>query len=112
MYTPWHEEQPAQPVQVHFNVHVWLFDSHQLLHNAAVVVVVVVLEQDEHPAQRAQVHFIVHGLELGAHQLSHVIAVLIAVAVVVGVVVVTVSAMEGGNAGRNEAVQSLKPANF
>ena len=54
---------------MHFNVHVWLFDAHQLLHIEAVVVVVVVLEQEEHPAQRAQVHFIAHGLELGAHQL-------------------------------------------
>ena len=111
MYAPGHEEQPAQPVHVHFNVHVWLFDAHQLLHNAAVVVVVVVLEQEEHPAQRDQMHFVAHGLELGAHQLSHVVAVLIVVAVVVGVVVVTVSAMGGGNAAHNDAVQSPKPAN-
>ena len=61
MHSPEHEEQPAQPVQVHFNVHFWLLDAHQLLHNAAVVVVVVVREQEEQPAQRAQVHFIVHG---------------------------------------------------
>ena len=74
MYAPEHEEQPAQPVQVHFNVHVWTFDAHQLLHNAAVVVVFVVLEQEEHPAQRGQVHFIAHGLDLEAHQLSHSVA--------------------------------------
>ena len=66
MYAPEHEEQPAQSVQVHFNVHARTFDAHQLLHNA-----VSSVEQKEHPAQRGQEHFIVHGLDLEAHQLSH-----------------------------------------
>ena len=66
MYAPEHEEQPVQSVHVHFNVHVWTFDAHQLLHTA-----VLPEEQKEHPAQRGQVHFIAHGLDLEAHQLSH-----------------------------------------
>jgi len=78
-----HEEKPAQPVQVHFNVHVWLFEAHQLAHGA--VVVVVVLEHGGHAAQSAQVHFHAHGLELGAHQLAQVV-----VGVVAGTVPVVV----------------------
>ena len=107
MYAPEHEAQPAQPVQVHFDVHVWLFDAHQLLHIGAVVVVIVVLEQEEHPPQRAQVHFVCHGSEVGAHQLSHAVmtVVVVAVVVVMGVVVTTVPAMGGGNAGHHKAVQ-------
>ena len=66
MYAPEHEEQPAQSVQVHFDVHVWTFDAHQLLHN-----LVLSVEQKEHPAQSGKVHFIVHSLDLGAHQLLH-----------------------------------------
>ena len=60
MYAPEDEEQPAQSFQVHFNVHVCTFNAHHFLHDAAVVMVGVVLEHEEHPAQRGQVHFIVH----------------------------------------------------
>ena len=56
-----------QSVQVHFNVHVWTFDEHQLLHDA----VSPPVAQKGHPAQSALVHFIVHTVDLGAHQLSH-----------------------------------------
>jgi len=63
---------------VHFNAHVWLFDAHQLLHNALLPV-----EQKEHPAQRGQMHFIVHTLDFGAHQLSHCVAAVVTVPVVV-----------------------------
>ena len=68
-----------QSVQVHFNVHVWTFDAHQLLHNA----VSPPVAQNEHPAQSALVHFIVHTVDLGAHQLSHGAATVVAVPVVV-----------------------------
>ena len=83
MYAPEHEEQPAQPDQVHFNVHVWTFDEHQLLHNEAVVVPGVVLEHEEHPAQRDQMHFIAHFCAFEAHQLSHGAMTVVVVAVVV-----------------------------
>ena len=68
-----------QSVQVHFNVQVWKFDAHQLLHNA----VSPPVAQKEHPAQSALVHFIVHTVDLGAHQLSHGAATVVAVPVVV-----------------------------
>ena len=70
-------EQPLQSVQVHFNVQVWTFDAHQLLHNA----VSPPVAQKEHPAQSALVHFIVHTVDLGAHQLSHRAAAVVAVPV-------------------------------
>ena len=79
MYAPEHEEQPVQSVHVHFNVHVWTFDAHQLLHNA----VSPPVAQKEHPAQSALVHFIVHTVDLGAHQLSHGAATVVAVPAVV-----------------------------
>ena len=66
-----------QSVQVHFNVHVWTFDVHQLLHNA----VLLPIAQKEHPAQSALVHFIVHTVDLGAHQLSHGAVTVVAVPV-------------------------------
>ena len=68
-----------QSVQVHFNVHVRVFDAHQLLHNA----VSPPVAQKEHPAQSALVHFIVHTLawDFGAHQLSHDGATVVAVPV-------------------------------
>ena len=78
MYAPEHEGQTAQALQVHFTVHVWLLDAHQVLHNP-----VLPLEQKEHPAQRGRVHFVVHSLDLGSHQLSHCAAAVMAVPVVV-----------------------------
>ena len=77
IHSPEHAEQPLQSVQVHFNVHVWTFDAHQLLHNA----VSPPVAQKEHPAQSALVHFIVHTVDLGAHQLSHGAAEVVAVLV-------------------------------